>query len=1007
MKLLVPLSAAFAMAALPVANVTDSNNAKIELLPEMQNAVTWDQHSFFIRGERAMLFSGEVHPFRLPVPSLYLDVFQKIKALGFNMVSFYPNWALLEGKPGQYRGTGIFDLEPFFEAAKKAGIYLLARPGPYINAEVSGGGFPGWLQRINGTLRTDSPEFLKATENYMRNVCQTIAKYQITNGGPIVLFQPENEYSIGHDIPFPNGKYMQYIIHQARNAGIKVPMINNDVAPLGYYAPGTGLGQMDIYGHDSYPLGFNCGKPDVWPPGRLPTNFHQLHQMQSPNTPYSIIEFQGGSFDAWGGHGLDKCYTLINHEFARVFNKNNFAAGVTLFSIYMIFGGTNWGNIGHPGGYTSYDYGACIRENRAVDREKYSEVKLEAEFLKVSPGYLVATPAPTSPNIVVDSTAVTATLLHGNRSGSFIVVRHTDYSSTASVSYRLRLETSEMSLTVPQTGGMLTLSGRDSKVHLVDYPVGRHVLLYSTCEVFTWKQFSSKTVLILYGGLGETHEFAVKGHHDDVLSLEGQDFSTRQDSQLGTIVRWAVSSQRSVLQFQDLEVYLVDRNAAYKYWVPVLQQQDNAYGTSLMNPEAVIINGGYLIRSASVAGSTLSLKADFNTSTTLEIIGSPPGVCDLEINGKVLPFVLNELGNWLVSPRVALLKIAVPDLSKLHWHAIDSLPEVKQGYDDSAWPVANRGTSDNSVTPLKTPVSLYASDYGFNAGTLVFRGHFTASGTESQFRIDTAGGEAYATSVWLNDTFLGSFKNTQAVADGSATYALHKLTRGAHYVFTVVVDNMGLNENYNPGWDVMKAPRGILDYALTSPDGSQTPISSWKITGNFGAEDYVDLSRGPLNEGGFFFERLGLHLPDPPLAEAPFVPDRSPFDPIPSPGVSFFVAKMPLSLPSLSHDVPLSFVFDNNTAATQRSDYRAMLFVNGFQYGRYVSNIGPQTEFPVPEGILDYNGDNWIGLAIWALDASGLTFPGLFLQAGTAVQTAREPVEVVRAWPYWRRDGAY
>lgn len=130
----------------------------------LQDIVTWDEKSLFIRGERVMMFSGEVHPFRLPVPSLYLDLFQKIKALGFNMVSFYVDWALLEGKPGEYRDDGIFDLEPFFEAATKTGIYLLARPGPYINAEVSGGGYPGWLQRVNGTLRTDAPEYLEATD---------------------------------------------------------------------------------------------------------------------------------------------------------------------------------------------------------------------------------------------------------------------------------------------------------------------------------------------------------------------------------------------------------------------------------------------------------------------------------------------------------------------------------------------------------------------------------------------------------------------------------------------------------------------------------------------------------------------------------------------------------------------------------------------------------------------------------------------------------------------------
>lgn len=130
----------------------------------LQNAITWDQSSLFVNGERAMMYSGEFHPFRLPVPSLYLDVFQKIRAMGLNVVSFYVDWALLEGKPGRFRAKDIFDLEPFLEAAKKAGVYLLARPGPYINAEVSGGGFPGWLQRINGLLRTDKGEFLNMTD---------------------------------------------------------------------------------------------------------------------------------------------------------------------------------------------------------------------------------------------------------------------------------------------------------------------------------------------------------------------------------------------------------------------------------------------------------------------------------------------------------------------------------------------------------------------------------------------------------------------------------------------------------------------------------------------------------------------------------------------------------------------------------------------------------------------------------------------------------------------------
>ena len=97
--------------------------------------MTWDEHSLFVYGERVFLFSGEFHPFRLPVADLYIDVFQKIKALGFNAVSFYVFWPLLEGQPGVYRADGIFDLQPFFDAAKDAGIWLIARPGP-VNHEL-------------------------------------------------------------------------------------------------------------------------------------------------------------------------------------------------------------------------------------------------------------------------------------------------------------------------------------------------------------------------------------------------------------------------------------------------------------------------------------------------------------------------------------------------------------------------------------------------------------------------------------------------------------------------------------------------------------------------------------------------------------------------------------------------------------------------------------------------------------------------------------------------------
>ncbi|KAH7120333.1 glycoside hydrolase superfamily [Dactylonectria estremocensis] len=968
----------------------------------LQDIVTWDEHSLFIRGERATIYSAEIHPFRLPVPSLYLDLFQKVKALGFNMVSFYIDWALLEGKPGEFRSEGVFDIEPFIEAAQEAGIYLLPRPGPYINAEVSGGGFPGWLQRVKGTLRTSDEDYLSATDNYMEHICSIIAKAQITNGGPVILFQPENEYSAAVGVTFPDQKYLKYVNDQARNAGIVVPLINNDAWQGSTGAPGTGIGAVDIYGHDGYPVGFNCAKPHDWPSNGLPTTWHSEHMAISPNTPYSIIEFQGGAFDPPGGWGFEKCSVLTNHEFARVFYKNNMAAGVTIFNIYMTFGGTNWGNLGHCDGYTSYDYGAAIKEDRSITREKYSEMKLQGHFLRVSPGYAAATPGNLSTTQYSTNANIAITPLKGEDGDAFFVARHNDYTTTDSTSYKLKLPTSAGTITVPQLGGSLSLHGRDSKIHLADYPVGDYELLYSTAEVFTWKKFADKTVLVLYGGPNELHEVAVKkASKFKLVEGEGVKFSVK--NKVG-VFQWTTSSSRKVAQTGSLVIYLLDRNSAYKYWVPDLPGDGDhpAFGTSIMNPDSVIINGGYLARSVSVDGSTLSIQADFNTSTTLEIIGVPKKVSRLSVNGKQLQYKKSDLGNWITKPDVALPTIKVPDLSSLDWRYVDSLPEIKTSYDDSKWPVADHTSTNNTRVPLQNSVSLYGSDYGFHAGALVYRGHFTADGSESELKLWTQGGRAYASSVWLNGEFLGSFKGYDATGNYNSTYTLPKLVKGKRYVLTIIVDNTGLNGNWTPGYDEQKSPRGILDWAIISPSGKKTVITKWKFTGNLGGEDYVDKFRGPLNEGGFFFERQGYHLPSPPLNS---FSRGSPFKGISKPGVAFYTSKLNLDYPADKFDIPLSFTFTNSTTAT--GAYRALLFVNGFQFGRYVSNIGPQTDFPVPEGVLNYRGDNWIGIALWALEEKGAKLPGFSLTAGAPVRTGRQEVKVVKGPKYSRRQGAY
>src|SRR6266702_3182725 len=60
--------------------------------PTPTHAITWDQYSLMIDGTRTFVWSGEFHPFRLPSPSLWTDVLQKMKADGYNTVSMYFDW---------------------------------------------------------------------------------------------------------------------------------------------------------------------------------------------------------------------------------------------------------------------------------------------------------------------------------------------------------------------------------------------------------------------------------------------------------------------------------------------------------------------------------------------------------------------------------------------------------------------------------------------------------------------------------------------------------------------------------------------------------------------------------------------------------------------------------------------------------------------------------------------------------------------------------------------------
>ncbi|KAG6849633.1 hypothetical protein H0H93_006756 [Arthromyces matolae] len=318
-----------------------------QLLPRLDNGfqdiVTWDEYSLLINGKRVMIFSGEVHPYR---------------ALGFNAVSFYTFWGLHEYKRGEISFDGFRDLQPFFDAAKEAGIYLIARPGPYINAETTGGGFPGWGTHTAGLWRTENSTFVDAMSGYVKAVGSIIAANQITKGGPVILVQAENEYS-GFQAPYTEDfDYEKILLDQfVGSLNLAWPYSEfNDIVDRERLVSRSLLRRMTLgqehilqalismvrdlpwlshdsdirTGYDSYPNGFDCSNPYDWASDAVPEYFWDSHLSINPQAPNAVYEFQGGAFDGWGGAGYEGCAVRLGPEFERAQGILNYNGQNTL-----------------------------------------------------------------------------------------------------------------------------------------------------------------------------------------------------------------------------------------------------------------------------------------------------------------------------------------------------------------------------------------------------------------------------------------------------------------------------------------------------------------------------------------------------------------------------------------------------------------------------------------------------------------------------------------------------
>ena len=921
--------------------------------------ITWDSHSLMIDGKRTFIWSGEMHPFRLPSPDLWRDVLQKIKASGYNTVSFYFDWGYHTPKQGVYDFSGVRDMDMALRLAAEAGLYVIVRPGPYMNAEITRGGFPSWLVTQAARARTDAPEYVAAADEWLTHINAIIARHQLTDGrGSVILYQIENELDL---ITGSHQRYMQHLYDKARADGITVPIFHNDKGRNGIWVPKDSQvpnvvhGPVDIYGFDAYPGG-GCnadstpGAPNAAPDwGLYSAGGARGGATASPSTPGFVAEFGGGWFDFWGSNDTYPCTALRQGSgYQRVFYGTNMANGITLQSFYMTFGGTSWGWLPAPVVFTSYDYGAAIDEARQL-RTKAATMKQLGHFVAtVEPLTHMTNGAPTqasSKAIKIYHNVNPETQTH------FFFVMHEPSSAVTNDAFTFTLDT----YTVPKQG-TLRINGQDAKILLAGYDMERQRLVYSTSELQTHLKLQDTDLALLYGREGEDGETVLQYASQPAVKVLAGNVTTSfegSDLRLNYAHSGLARVQISGGGRAPLLLLIADEKTAQTFWL-----QKSTTGSTLER-------GPALVRTAETRGTTLALTGDTKEATELEIWGATP-IRSITWNGERVVSTKTPSGSLLATkPLPGPAPFALPDLGKSTWRYHSESPEADPRFDDSSWIVANKQRTNSLSKPHGGQPVLNMDDYGFHHGDVWYRGRYTGDATADTLTLHYGGGGAGLLQLWIDGEFIGQDEHATGLprppTTGVATFVVPpKLRTAGEHVISVMVRNNSHNWDLEAD-DAHKEGRGLISVSLAPQTGKTFAVPiQWKIQGNRGGEDIADPVRGVANNGGLFGERMGWHLPGFKDSdwETAGVPDTRA-----TAGTVWYRTQVDLAVPR-GHDASLGLTIGDPAKLRSKGRYRVLIFVNGWHMGQFIAHIGPQRTFVIPTGILNPNGRNTLALAV-------------------------------------------
>jgi len=193
----------------------------------LRPGVTLTREGLSIDGRTVPLYAGSVHYWRLD-PNEWRACLEATKALGVHLVDTYIPWSVHEDAAGvlEFGQTDPRrDVARFIRLAAEVGLYVIARPGPHINAELTNFGIPDrvvWNPACQARSPRGNPvmlpmvpfafpvpsyasrAFREETTRFFQALGPVLAPL-IHPHGPVVLLQVDNEGALY----FRDGAYDQ------------------------------------------------------------------------------------------------------------------------------------------------------------------------------------------------------------------------------------------------------------------------------------------------------------------------------------------------------------------------------------------------------------------------------------------------------------------------------------------------------------------------------------------------------------------------------------------------------------------------------------------------------------------------------------------------------------------------------------------------------------------------------------------------------------------------------